>query len=113
MVTLVSQSPNQFELHLRAILGLAVAPIVAAGPGASAVILADRASRRFRFEGLADALALSTEVAPVELRLFAKPETLPGRRMGVALARASDVAAAVTHAKAAAKAVRIAYEEEE
>ena len=113
MVTLVSQSPNQFELHLRAILGLAVAPIVAAGPGASAVILADRASRRFRFEGLADALALPTEVAPVELRLFAKPETLPGRRMGVALARASDVAAAVTLAKAAAKAVRIAYEEEE
>ena len=113
MVTLVSQSPNQFELHLRAILGLAVAPIVAAGPGASAVILADRASRRFRFEGLADALALSTEVAPVELRLFAKPETLPGRRMGVALARASDVAAAVTLAKAAAKAVRIIYEEEE
>ena len=113
MVTLVSQSPNQFELHLRAILGLAVAPIVAAGPGASAVILADRASRRFRFEGLADALALPTEVAPVELRLFAKPETLPGRRMGVALARASDVAAAVTLAKAAAKAVRIIYEEEE
>ena len=113
MVTLVSQSPNQFELHLRAILGLAVGPIVAAGPGASAVILADRASRRFRFEGLADALALPTEVAPVELRLFAKPETLPGRRMGVALARASDVAAAVTLAKAAAKAVRIAYEEEE
>ena len=113
MVTLVSQSPNQFELHLRAILGLAVGPIVAAGPGASAVILADRASRRFRFEGLADALALPTEVAPVELRLFAKPETLPGRRMGVALARASDVAAAVTLAKAAAKAVRIIYEEEE
>ena len=113
MVTLVSQSPNQFELHLRAILDLPVAPIVAAGPGASAVILADRASRRFRFEGLADALALPTEVAPVELRLFAKPETLPGRRMGVALARASDVAAAVTLAKAAAKAVRIAYEEEE
>ena len=113
MVTLVSQSPNQFELHLRAILGLAVGPIVAAGPGASAVILADRASRRFRFEGLTDALALPTEVAPVELRLFAKPETLPGRRMGVALARASDVAAAVTLAKAAARAVRIAYEEEE
>ena len=113
MVTLVSQSPNQFELHLRAILGLAVGPIVAAGPGASAVILADRASRRFRFEGLTDALALPTEVAPVELRLFAKPETLPGRRMGVALARASDVAAAVTLAKAAAKAVRIIYEEEE
>ena len=113
MVTLVSQSPNQFELHLRAILGLAVGPIVAAGPGASAVILADRASRRFRFEGLADALALPTEVAPVDLRLFAKPETLPGRRMGVALARASDVAAAVTLAKAAAKAVRIIYEEEE
>ncbi len=113
MVTLVSQSPNQFELHLRAILGLPVAPIVASGPGASAVILADRTSSRFRFEGLAEALALSTPQAPIDLRLFAKPETLPGRRMGVALSRATDIDAAVTLAKDAAAAIRIVHEEEE
>jgi phosphoribosylglycinamide formyltransferase 2 len=112
LVTLISQSPNEFELHLRAILGLPVAPILGTGPSASAVILADRASRRFRFEGVSQALALGTRHAPVDLRLFGKPETLPGRRMGVALARGSSVEEAVTLAKAAAAAVSIAYEEE-
>jgi phosphoribosylglycinamide formyltransferase 2 len=42
-----------------------------------------------------------------EVRLFAKPETLPGRRMGVALARGSSVEAAVEAAVAAAAIVRI------
>jgi phosphoribosylglycinamide formyltransferase 2 len=113
MVTLIGQEPNEFELHLRAILGLPVAPIVPAGPSASAVILADRDSRRFRFEGVERALALSTPETPVDLRLFCKPQTLPGRRMGVALARAHDVDEAVDLAKAAAAAVRIDYEEDE
>jgi len=112
MVTLVGQAPNEFELHLRAILGLPVAPILHPGPSASAVILADRASRRFRWEGVDAALSLGTAETPVELRLFGKPETLPGRRMGVALARAPDVEQAIRVAKAAAAAVRIAYEEE-
>ena len=42
MVTLISQFPNQFELHLRAILGLPIPSIEVLGPSASAVILADR-----------------------------------------------------------------------
>jgi phosphoribosylglycinamide formyltransferase 2 len=111
MVTLLGQSPNEFELHLRAILGLPVAPIVAAGPSASAVILADRPSRSFRFEGVAEALALGSPLKPVDLRLFGKPETLPGRRMGVALARGPSVEEAVALAKAMAAAVTITYEE--
>lgn len=105
MVTLVSQSPNEFELHLRAILGLPVAPIVAAGPSASAVILADRESERFAFDGVADALA-----AGAELRLFGKPRTLANRRMGVALARAENVAEARRLATHAAACVRIRYD---
>ena len=113
MVTLVGQSPNEFELHLRAILGLPVAPILSAGPCASAVILADRASRRFRFEGVDRALALGAAETPVDLRLFGKPETLAGRRMGVALARADTVEQAVALATSAAGEVVIAYEEEE
>ena len=52
MVTLISQSPNQFELHLRAILGLPIPSIDLAGPAASAVILADRESSDFGFEGV-------------------------------------------------------------
>ena len=110
MVTLVSQAPNEFELHLRAILGLPVAPILPAGASASAVILADRESERFGFEGVADALALSSADAPVDLRLFGKPRTLQGRRMGVALARAQTVEEATRRASEAASRVVIRYE---
>ncbi|GAA3999738.1 formate-dependent phosphoribosylglycinamide formyltransferase [Sphingomonas humi] len=112
MVTLTSQDPNEFELHLRAILGLPLGPILPRGPSASAVILADRPSRRFRFDGAAEALALGTAETPVDLRLFGKPETLAGRRMGVALARAANVDDAVAAAKAAAAVVTIAHDEE-
>ena len=46
MVTLISQFPNEFELHLRAILGLPIPSIELAGPSASAVILAERGKRQ-------------------------------------------------------------------
>jgi phosphoribosylglycinamide formyltransferase 2 len=104
LVTLISQSPNQFELHLRAILGLPVAPILLAGPSASAVILADRESERFAFEGVDDALGTGAE-----LRLFGKPKTLKNRRMGVALARGKSVEEARAGAVDAAGRVRIRY----
>lgn len=106
MVTLVSQDLTEFDLHARAILGLPVPEGIAARPAASAVILADRESDSFAFEGLADALALGD----TDVRLFGKPVTRPWRRMGVALARAGDAPAAVDLAKAAAGAVRIVYD---
>ena len=112
MVTVIGQEPSEFELHLRAILGLPLGPILQRGPSASAVILADRAATRFRFEGVDDALARGTAETPVDLRLFGKPETLVGRRMGVALARAASIDAAVEAAKAAAATVRIVTDEE-
>jgi phosphoribosylglycinamide formyltransferase 2 len=109
MVTLISQFPNEFELHLRAILRLPIPAIDPAGPSASAVILANRESGDFSFEGIDDALALGAPDQPVDLRIFAKPNTLKRRRMGVALARASSIEEAVERAKAAAAKVRIAY----
>jgi phosphoribosylglycinamide formyltransferase 2 len=109
MVTLIGQSPNEFELHLRAILGLPIPAIDLAGPSASAVILADRESHDFGFSGAPEALALGEPNRPVDLRLFAKPNTLKNRRMGVALARAGDVDDAVARAVAAAAKVRIEY----
>ena len=109
MVTLISQSPNEFELHLRAILGLPIPSIDFAGPSASAVILASEESEQFRFEGVSEALALGTPGNPVEARLFAKPKTLPNRRMGVALARAASVELARETAVAAASKVEIRY----
>jgi phosphoribosylglycinamide formyltransferase 2 len=107
MVTLISQSPNEFELHLRAILGLPIPAIDFAGPSASAVILAEAESDAFAYAGVAEALALGAAGQPVDVRLFAKPRTLPNRRMGVALARGESVEAAVALAKQAAAKVRI------
>ncbi len=108
MVTLVSQSLTEFDLHARAILGLPIQDIELLGPSASAVILADRDAEHFRFEGLADALAVAGAQA-LDVRLFGKPVTRPYRRMGVALARADSVEAARAIAKSAAEAVTIRY----
>ena len=109
MVTLIGQSPNEFELHLRAILGLPIPAIELAGPSASAVILADRESHDFSFTGVADAFATGEPGKPVDLRIFAKPNTLKNRRMGVALARGQSVDEAVDRAVAAASKVSIEY----
>lgn len=106
MVTMASQDRSQFDLHARAILGLPVFGDQAARCGASAVILADRDSADFAFEGLADALAVSPEV---DVRIFSKPTTRPYRRMGVALARGQNAEDAREYAKEAARRVRIAY----
>ena len=109
MVTLISQFPNQFELHLRAVLGLPIPSIELAGPSASAVILASEESDTIAYEGLAEALALGSPGHAVDVRIFAKPKTLKNRRMGVALARGETVDEAVGRAKAAAARVRIRY----
>jgi phosphoribosylglycinamide formyltransferase 2 len=109
MATLISQFPNQFELHLRAILGLPIPSIELIGPGASAVILGDRQSDDFTYDGISDALALGAPGRPVDLRIFAKPQTLKNRRMGIALAREANAEDAVDRARAAAARVRIRY----
>ena len=88
MVTLIGQSPNEFELHVRAILGLPIPALRCETAAASAVILADRESGGFAFDGVAGAMADGAD-----LRLFAKPATLPNRRMGVVLATGDDVRA--------------------
>ena len=110
MVTLISQFPNEFELHLRAVLALPIPSVELIGPSASAVILADRESGNFSFEGIADALALGAPRNPVDLRIFAKPSTLKNRRMGVALARGESAEEAVERARAAAARVHIRYD---
>ena len=104
MVTLIGQSPNEFELHLRAILGLPIPIIAQHGPAASAVILADRESGDFAFTGVAEALADGSDI-----RLFAKPVTLNNRRMGVALAMGDTIDQAIARAEQAAAKVTIQY----
>jgi phosphoribosylglycinamide formyltransferase 2 len=110
MVTLISQFPNQFELHLRAILELPIPSIELIGPSASAVILASEESDDFAYDGLSEALALGSPRRPVDLRIFAKPKTLKNRRMGIALARSDSTEDATERAKAAASRVKIRYQ---
>lgn len=110
MVTLISQSLSEFDLHARAILGLPIPEIALRRPSASAVILADRESDRFSIEGLADALALGGGGHEVDVRVFGKPVTRPNRRMAVALATGDDAEDACTRAIKAARCVTISYE---
>ncbi len=112
MVTLISQNLNEFELHLRAILGLPIPAIELYGPSASAVVLADRETDDFAFEGIGDALALAAPGAPVDVRVFAKPNTLRNRRMAVALARSDSIECAVSLAVDAAGRVKIRYRQD-
>ncbi len=101
MVTMITQWQNEFELHARALLGLPVDASLR-NPGASAVIYGGHDAEAMRFDGVAEALAMPG----TELRLFGKPESFRKRRMGVALARASDIEEARVIAKRAAAAVR-------
>jgi phosphoribosylglycinamide formyltransferase 2 len=103
MVTLISQNLNEFELHLRAILGLPIPNIIQYAPAASAVILATETSNSIYFTGLAQAL----NVPDVDIRLFGKPDSRPYRRMGVALATAATTGLARTKAADAASQITI------
>ena len=109
LVTLISQGLSEFDLHLRAILGMPIPAIDLYGPAASAVILADRESSDFQFSGIDDALAIGHADSPVDVRIFGKPRTLKNRRMGVALARAGTIDEALALAVKAAGCVHIRY----
>ena len=103
MVTLISQNLNEFELHLRAILGLPIPQIEIFAPSASAVILAEKDSDEVSFDNVAEALA----TADTDIRLFGKPNSRPYRRMGVALAKGETIASARNKAIAAANTISI------
>ncbi len=112
MVTLIGQNLSEFDLHARAIMGLPIPHIALTAPAsASAVILADRDSENFAFAGVAEALALGSEAAEVDVRIFGKPVTRPWRRMAVALATGADTDAARALAKRAADAVEIIFDQ--
>ncbi|MEJ6480507.1 formate-dependent phosphoribosylglycinamide formyltransferase [Nostoc punctiforme UO1] len=103
MVTLISQNLNEFELHLRAILGLPIPHIEQLGASASAVILASEKSDSIGFTGVADALSEKD----VDIRLFGKPNAHPYRRMGVALAKGLNIEEAREKATKAASKITI------
>ena len=82
MVTLANtQNFNEFELHLRAILSLPIDEIMLERNGASAVILAQKASDKVSYSGINEVAGKSK----TDLRIFGKPTSRPYRRMGVVL----------------------------
>lgn len=84
MVTLAgTQNFNEFELHLRAVLGLDIPEITLERAGASAVVLAgDDNSNQPVYSGLEEAARYPQS----DIKIFGKPSTRKFRRMGVALA---------------------------
>ncbi|TDJ04731.1 MAG: formate-dependent phosphoribosylglycinamide formyltransferase [Deltaproteobacteria bacterium] len=107
MVTLISQDLSEFDLHVRAILGLPIPKIqYVANAAASAVILADRESKKICYKGIDQALA----IPDTEIRIFRKPTSRPNRRMGVALARGENIEESIKKAKEAASLVHLEYE---
>jgi len=85
MVTLAgTQNFNEFELHLRAILGLPICEIKLEKVGASAVILAPGESKSPTYSGIEEIAALPD----TDFRIFGKPTSRTYRRMGVALTKA-------------------------
>ena len=103
LVTLIGQNLSEFELHVRAVLGLPIPAIRCLGPAASRVVLASESHDQVSYSGVADAL-----VNPdTQLLLFGKPDARPHRRMGVALALGADEAEARRKADGAAACVRV------
>lgn len=83
MVTLANtQNFNEFELHLRAVLGLPIPEITQDRIGASAVILAPGESQNPTFEGL----EIVSAATKCDFRLFGKTTSRLHRRMGVVVA---------------------------
>ncbi len=84
MVTMFTQNLNEFDLHLRALLGLPIPNILILRKGYSTVIKAGDdipKNSSYQIEGLNKALKLNN----VDIRIFGKPKAWPGRRLGVIL----------------------------
>ena len=102
MVTMVSQTMSEMELHVRAILGLPIAEIPCR-PGASVAILAEGDMKNPTYEGVDEAL----KEPGTWVRIFGKPEVVKHRRMAVVLATADSVEKARKKAKRAASRIRV------
>lgn len=80
MVTLANtQNFNQFELHLRAILGLPIPAITLDKMGASAVIISAETSLQPTYKNV----EIPAAMPKTDFRIFGKPTAYAGRRMGV------------------------------
>src|SRR3989338_9772043 len=102
MVTMVSQTMSEMELHVRAILDLPI-PEIPCRPGASVAILANIKTNNPAYTGVENAL----KQKGTWVRIFGKPMSPGHRRMGVALAIGKTVADARKKAMTVARAVKV------
>jgi phosphoribosylglycinamide formyltransferase 2 len=103
LVTLVGQNLSEFELHLRAVLGLPIPSIQSLGAAASRVILAESEGAAVSYSGVKEALSETD----IQVLLFGKQQARPLRRMGVALARGGSEEEARHKADTAAAHIRV------
>jgi len=108
MVTLAgTQNLNEFELHLRAVLGLPIPKIELLKSGASAVVLSNTESASQPiFMGIDKAL----QNIQTDVRIFGKPSSRKFRRMAVALYYDdlnADIETVVEKAKHAASQIHV------
>lgn len=101
MVTLISQNMSEFEIHLRAILGLPI-DIKLISPSASYCFHSWDYGCAPVYEGIEEALKIADKV-----RIFGKPTTRPKRRMGITLAVGKTVEEAREKAKKAASVIKV------
>ena len=108
MVTLAgTQNFTEFELHLRAVLGLPISSIELLRHGANAVILADKESKQIP---VYTGLEKICQDPKTDFRIFGKPDSRPYRRMGITLAYdelGSDVESLRNKAKEMASQIKV------
>ena len=103
MTTMITQEMSEFEIHLRAILGLPVSTKMIVPAGASYCFHSKTNGVSPSYENIKEALSIPN----TKIRIFGKPTTRPKRRMGVALAYGNTVEEAREKAKKAAQSIKI------
>jgi len=99
---MITQNMSEFEIHLRAVLGLPIS-IDLITTGASYCFHAKDYGVAPSYEGIEQALSIPN----TKIRIFGKPTTRPKRRMGVALAAADSLMEARENAKRAAELIKV------
>ena len=87
MVTLKSQNLSEFDLHIRAILGLPIPEITCPIPSATRVISSKTNLDVAAYSGLQEALKVKNS----DVLIFGKKTAHPGRRMGVSVATGKSI----------------------
>ncbi|MCG7229895.1 formate-dependent phosphoribosylglycinamide formyltransferase [Corynebacterium minutissimum] len=102
MLTDYTQRFSEFDLHVRAMLGLPI-DVTLVSPGAAVILHADAELDDVSYSGLDAAMAYEE----TDVRLFGKPWAYSGRRMGMVATTAEDVETARDRAALASSKITV------